>query len=486
MPKYLDQTGLARYHGNVEKRPVQTFDTVAAMQACTWLKAGMTCHTNGFHASGDGGAAYYTVSASGTANGMDVLALQGGLKAALVHGDCVKLEQLGFTTNHESASIFIYAVANFKEIVCDCDCHITETMRISANNKTVIFNGFVTAAGAQNSFEIDGSRNRLNVYRYTNTTQGAVFCKIGGSSLCQTNIVDVFYCDVPNGTAFILGGNLGVLDSVISGNSISYGVNAFRFDLSNAYVGQIVINNFRISTLVTTEQYAFDIDCANNGMTGLILNSISMEGARGGIHAYNTTAQRRFETLHANSIRLAEFATSGYCFLKLEGSGQLNGDCTTDIVYANTFDFSNSKPSIPNSFYATFGNGVFGDCRANKLYASQGGFEYVPRNERNAYRSNATITDYFPSNNMLVSNGAALTINLTTYNVPHDYILFTISGEGYVTFKYNGSYKMGFHHDAGQETGSTTYMIKFVRVANELQLVSVKLGTNAVYGFAAF
>lgn len=74
---------------------VQAFDTVADMQAATYLEAGMVCHTNGFHAAGDGGAAYYTVSASGTANGMDVLALQGGLVATLVLCGNIALQQLG-------------------------------------------------------------------------------------------------------------------------------------------------------------------------------------------------------------------------------------------------------------------------------------------------------------------------------------------------------------------------------------------------------
>ena len=56
-------------HGNV-----RAFDTVADMQVATDLVVGMTCHTNGFHSAGDGGAAFYKITASGTANGMDVLA----------------------------------------------------------------------------------------------------------------------------------------------------------------------------------------------------------------------------------------------------------------------------------------------------------------------------------------------------------------------------------------------------------------------------
>ena len=66
-------------HGNV-----RAFDTVADMQAATDLVVGMTCHTNGFHSAGDGGAAFYKVSSTGTANGMDVLALANSLFATLV------------------------------------------------------------------------------------------------------------------------------------------------------------------------------------------------------------------------------------------------------------------------------------------------------------------------------------------------------------------------------------------------------------------
>lgn len=58
------------------------YETVADMQAAT-LEAGDICSTLGFHASGDGGAAFYKITATGTANGMDVLAC-GDLFANLV------------------------------------------------------------------------------------------------------------------------------------------------------------------------------------------------------------------------------------------------------------------------------------------------------------------------------------------------------------------------------------------------------------------
>lgn len=102
MPKYLDETGLTRFYDNISDRPVNAFDTVAEMQAATYLEDGMTCHTNGFHAAGDGGAAYYTVGASGTANGMDVLALQGGLFATLVDEAELNVKQFGAYGNGSS------------------------------------------------------------------------------------------------------------------------------------------------------------------------------------------------------------------------------------------------------------------------------------------------------------------------------------------------------------------------------------------------
>lgn len=52
---------------------IKPFDTVDDMVNDDDLQVGMICHTNGFHAAGDGGAAFYKITATGTANGMDVL-----------------------------------------------------------------------------------------------------------------------------------------------------------------------------------------------------------------------------------------------------------------------------------------------------------------------------------------------------------------------------------------------------------------------------
>lgn len=95
MPKYVDGAGLEHFYDNINSREVKTFGTVAEMQAATWLKSGMVAHTNGFKASGDGGAAYYTIGTTGTANGMDVLACQGGLIATLTLDRTITPEMIG-------------------------------------------------------------------------------------------------------------------------------------------------------------------------------------------------------------------------------------------------------------------------------------------------------------------------------------------------------------------------------------------------------
>jgi len=113
MPKYLDDAGLEHFWDSIKWRHVRAFATVAEMQAATDLEAGMTCHTNGFHSAGDGGAAYYTVGASGTANGMDVLELQDNLLATLVVTEpYVTPEQFGAYGDgtHDDAAVINRAI----------------------------------------------------------------------------------------------------------------------------------------------------------------------------------------------------------------------------------------------------------------------------------------------------------------------------------------------------------------------------------------
>ena len=75
------------------------FNTVADMQNCTVLFNGAICHTNGFHSAGDGGAAWYVISNSGSANGMNVIGIPEVepvfFASLVVTGDSVTPEMFG-------------------------------------------------------------------------------------------------------------------------------------------------------------------------------------------------------------------------------------------------------------------------------------------------------------------------------------------------------------------------------------------------------
>lgn len=177
MPKYVDETGLTRFYDNIADRPVYTFDTVAEMQAATYLEDGMTCHTNGFHEAGDGGAAYYKVGASGD------IALYGGLYAS----------EVDFTKT------FIDAVTADTFRVSDTDCY-TVTIPLNDSNGDIIepYMGFSTtetpAQYARNHGTTFTCNGTLNILKTDDTWQVGYFMSHGevlyGSAVTGTPVAN--------------------------------------------------------------------------------------------------------------------------------------------------------------------------------------------------------------------------------------------------------------------------------------------------------
>lgn len=127
--KYVDDiaTGLASDISDEETARIYQdslrvvgFANVAAMKASEDIKTGMVCHTDGFHTSGDGGAAYYEIRATGTANEMDVIAC-GELYAHLVIENEITPEMLGAYGNgvNNDSDSFIKAVTLGVPVVCN-------------------------------------------------------------------------------------------------------------------------------------------------------------------------------------------------------------------------------------------------------------------------------------------------------------------------------------------------------------------------------
>lgn len=163
MPKYLDEPGLSHFWGNIKGKSVQAFATVADMQGAADLADGMIAHTNGFHTAGDGGAAYYTIGASDTANGMDVLALQNGLYATLVVTEpYVTPEMFGAygdgTHDDHDAILAAFKYVTSKQVAIDANNYSTIAVQFNTkkylNGSTVTFGSDTTLA---NVIQVDGN-----------------------------------------------------------------------------------------------------------------------------------------------------------------------------------------------------------------------------------------------------------------------------------------------------------------------------------------
>lgn len=91
--------------------PVYGYDTIADMQADASLQEGMTCHTNGSATVGDGGAAWYTIDTTGTADGESVIACAGSLYAHKVtHAVPFSYSEHAFTGTNGNKALVHYAI----------------------------------------------------------------------------------------------------------------------------------------------------------------------------------------------------------------------------------------------------------------------------------------------------------------------------------------------------------------------------------------
>ena len=130
-----------------EDDSTKSYETVADMQADTTLTAGMICHTLGFHAVEDGGAAWYKVESIGTANGMDIIALSSGVAVLQVTEAYVTPEMFGAYGDgvHDDT-------ASMQSAITSSDVRLTKTYLVTANN-----NGVCISIPSNRSLMLDGA-----------------------------------------------------------------------------------------------------------------------------------------------------------------------------------------------------------------------------------------------------------------------------------------------------------------------------------------
>lgn len=269
---------------------VRTFDTVADMQAATDLLAGMTCHTNGFHSAGDGGAAYYTISASGTANGMDVLALQNGLKATLVVTEpYVTPEMFGAYGSllHDDSS----AVAQMLTYT-NCKCVLSKTYYLSTL-LTIQDNTFIEGKGVKTGFSFTGNLAECITFTenchftfkdFSVTNESGIGIQIKKSG-CDDSTIRNLKVDSVNYGILVNSGvtdskNLKIVDNIVTTPSIAIEVNSTADDgIENISINGNMIEALGNSALSSAISIAHgrNIEICNNIANGIAYEGIHVE-----------------------------------------------------------------------------------------------------------------------------------------------------------------------------------------------------------------
>lgn len=193
------------------------FGTVADMQtAYSLLYTGAICHTNGFHASGDGGAAWYVISATGVVNGMDVLACGNMFAHLVVFADGATPEMYG-----------AYG---------DGTADDTASIQKCVNNARIInFNSKTYAVSAPAVHD-----NCINIPSNTTIYMNNATFAMKGSAAAAYQIINI--SDVENiviyGNGFIVGDR-----NSHSGNAGEWGMGISIFNAKNISISNIKISD---------------------------------------------------------------------------------------------------------------------------------------------------------------------------------------------------------------------------------------------------
>ncbi len=242
------------------------------------------------------------------------------------------------------------AINNGSVIIGNKVYNITEPINVPSYKK-IIFNNKITN-NSGNVFEINGTQ--VSIYAKRILSSNNCF-SIGNNVFTQ--FVDISFGSIHGENGFLIGGNSdGTLDVNITGNYIGFTGNAIKIDTTNSYVGEIHFYNARLQSDTPTNNYAIDIDCDYNTCTGISLTNLSFEGDMNGIHVYNMHDNKTCEYINIDNARITEL-TSKYNkkAIKFETkenytSSSVRGYINFDYANTDSFDFSNYKPDIVDTF----------------------------------------------------------------------------------------------------------------------------------------
>ena len=255
--------------------PVFAYDTVADMAAAENLIDGCIARTLGFHAKDDKGGAFYSITDTATANGKDVIALQGDLFAVLIKTPDTTVNQYGAYGDGETddAAVIQYVIENNQHATvkfADCTYAIGTTLQTYVDNtkkSCLVLEPTTTIKAATGVtldalFELGGlGGNNLGTTDRFRCFEGGILDATNCTAAIEVNpdaigiiIKDVtinnaatYGIYVPKGDGTVYSSDLSVVDSYINcttSNASTYGVYVERSD--NKF-DNIRINNCKVA-----------------------------------------------------------------------------------------------------------------------------------------------------------------------------------------------------------------------------------------------
>ena len=340
----------------------KSYDTVAEMQADTTLSAGMICHTLGFHAVGDGGAAWYKVEAMGTANDMDILALVNGVAVLQVTESYVTPEMFGAYGDgvHDDTDFIQYALNNYKNIYADKIYNVTV---IYIDNRT--------------NFDFNEITGNLVIKGYRNNITGKKLEGVSPLTLgyetdtCSSNIIQIGYIYASNlttGSCILLDGSTAsVMNNLFVNCQTNRGEYGFHMIAdNNGFCNQNVL-----LMCVSTNANKFGMfleNRSNNASAGEKMNggryyNYDPETSIGAIKMVGKCEDHKFY-----GLRLREFNANDVCFEYDENVNNIEFD--NSFVYSQlnfigiSSQFNKNKPKNKcNGLLSDTGSLIFiGEC----------------------------------------------------------------------------------------------------------------------------
>lgn len=308
---------------------MRTFDTVSAMQAATDLEDGMTCHTNGFHSAGDGGAAYYTVSASGTANSCTVLACANDLFAIRVFTEAyVTLESLNYENVPYSLINSVISSAGIKDVRCG-EIEITSSLGIGDYDFSF---ESITYTGVGSALVIDGIQHRTVTGDTIIADSGTCITITCTDRNCLDNTIAVQYMQAGiNGVDILPVNSHGITYNKYDFGRIiasGTGINSFIPSNTNNYSWEgeelFSVQNVEANVGVSFVIEPVDNVSVDGTISGITFLNLAVEGSvtgvyiNAGINANASVATAGIKGIIINSMRCREYENTTK-FLQLNG-----------------------------------------------------------------------------------------------------------------------------------------------------------------------